>query len=597
MSRLRIKTICFICCAVMCVFPFVGGYEAYSAEMSDKALISVNIPISARRGNILDTNGRLIAYSEEVKSICLIPSLFYADEEVNDALSRLISIYIKAGGEFKFSLPIDKKTGEFTDEHMRPLILSAAGLDEGTGGSEALERLYDIFGVDTGLKYAYEVLSVRFLAHVSGEDMFTLFEDAKGDVLEAAEALSANEPFVYVDTSFTRRYAEYDGMTLCPHLIGLISSGSGVEYEYSKSLAGRRGSIKEKYSILGSSKSQKAYELIPPTDGGNITLTIDKDIQLTVQKLLKGAIEDSLCSAGAICVCDCKNGDILAIASAPGFDLNEAGENYEKLAADKASPLFDRSLFGLYRPGSTMKTITAFAALNEGLIDKDTFLWCGRYYPLGDTTFSCLYYHGFEDVTTALRDSCNVFFYKCSQALGVERLSTYQQAFGLGRGLDIGLQNAAGRVVTKQSIEDLGIVWSEGLLVQSGIGQSENAVTPLQMAQWAQIVANKGQLNTLGIIKGRDLTTQKLLDNDKAFELIHEGMKMAAENIWGEYSLSGLKYKAAIKTGTPENGHGYNSAVIGFYPADDPQVAFSIMLEDSESAYTLVRGLLEAVGA
>ncbi|MBR1383560.1 MAG: hypothetical protein IJ555_07110, partial [Ruminococcus sp.] len=136
--------------------------------------------------------------------------------------------------------------------------------------------------------------------------------------------------------------------------------------------------------------------------------------------------------------------------------------------------------------------------------------------------------------------------------------------------------------------------WSEGLLLQLAIGQSENAVTPIQMVQWAAMLANKGELIPVSVIKGKDYAPTKVYKNDAAFDEIKAGMIMAANNIWGEDSLASLPEKAAIKTGTPETGSGFDSTVIGFYPADDPEIAFSVVLEDSEQSKSLIKGIIEA---
>lgn len=596
LSVSRIHTSRFIASAILCIYPFIGGYQALGAVRNDDALISVSTPVYARRGNILDRNGLPLSSCREVRSIGLLPSLFYSDNDVNRAISKLLSKAAEEGTAPDISaFPIDKKTLAVKDLSKRQSLLSAAGLENGVSDSDIIERLYDIFGIGDDLDNAFEVAAVRYLSLASGGERYTLFENAGGELCRTASALAQKAPFIYIETNYERYYPEYDGMTLCPHMIGLISAGDGIEGVFDRQLRGRNGRTVSGFEVLSGSIALKSRDVTPAENGKDITLTIDKDIQQSAQLLLADAINDGRCTAGSVVVCDTRSGDILALASAPFFDLNRAGEEYEALSLDDTAPLFDRSRFGLYRPGSAMKTITAYAALDDKKINRDTFLWCGRYFPLGDTTFSCLGYHGFEDVKSALRDSCNVFFYKCAGMLGGEKLAKYQSDFGLGSEVGIELDNAGGRVVTKESIEALGMVYGEGLVVQSAIGQSENAVTPLQMVQWAQIIANRGRLNTLGLLADRKRESRQVFENAEGFEAVTEGMVMAADNIWGEYSLKGLEHQAAIKTGTPENGHGYNSAVIGFYPADEPQVAFAVMLEDSESAYTLVKALLKDI--
>lgn len=584
MSTSRSRTLAFIASAAMAVMPFVGLYIAASAEYDAGNNVTVSVPAVAKKGAVFDRDGELLAYDEERLSVCLLPSLFYSDEAVNSALVRLITADKKIAEGF--SLPVDKKGEAAGDKEALARLASAVGLEKAQP-EELLKRLYEVFGISKKSEYAYETACLRYNALMSADELFLLSSSPSQELKEQAEILAQSEPFVRVEKSFERIYSTSEKQPIAPHTL------QACESAFEKELSGISGVDKRVFRLYQGGYSLKENSPLDPTDGQDITLTIDKTLQLKAQSLLLGAIKGGKCTAGSLCVVSCKTGEILALASAPDFDLNTLRESYEKLSSDSAAPLFDRSLWGLYRPGSAMKTITALAALDTGAIDKDTFLWCGRWYPLGNTTFSCLYYHGYESVQTALRDSCNVFFYKCSQLIGIDTLAKYQQDMGLGKSVDIVLPNASGRVVTPESVSQLGIAWSEGLLLQSAIGQSETAVTPLQMAQWAQIIANKGSLNPLTISLDKKPKAQRIIKNDFAFEQIRQGMIMAADNIWGEDSLYSLPEKTAIKTGTPETGSGYNSTVIGFYPADKPEIAFSIVLENSENSKSLIRPLLE----
>ena len=564
----------------MAVMPFAGLYTAASAEFDEGNIVTVSIPQYAPAGALLDRKGRTLSYDKESVSVYLLPQLFYSDEAVNSALDKLISADKTLAK--RFALPVSKKGRQTRSDDELALMRTVTGLENGTP-EELLERLYEVFRIKKSADNAYPTACIRYAAFLSGEEMFLLSDSPSKELAEQAQAFG--EPFVRAESSFIRKYKKTDGQTAAPHLL--------TECEKALDISGGEGYEKLTYRLYDGAYTQRESAGIEPTAGGDIRLTLDRDLQLKAQSLIRQKTDEGKCTAGSVCVVSCKSGGILCAASAPDFDPNRLLKDYESLASDAGAPLFDRTFEGLYRPGSAMKTITAFAALDAKAIDGDTYLWCGRWFPLGDTTFSCLGYHGYESVQTALRDSCNVFFYKCSQLLGIDTLSAYQKAMGLGESVDIPLDNAAGRVVTPESVAELGIVWSEGLLLQSAIGQSETAVTPLQMAQWAQIIANGGSLKPLTLIAGQTYDKKRIVKNDYAFEQIKEGMELAAANIWGEASLSGLPEKAAIKTGTPETGRGYNSTVIGFYPADKPEIAFAVVLEDSESAYELVRPLLE----
>ena len=578
----RMKTLSLIASGTLAVMPFVGLYMAIGARYDDQTLVTVVSEEPARRGSILDRNGEVIAYDEELFEIVLLPSLFYENKEVNSAIERLF----EAGGKklkADTSLPVDKNGKITGNDEETELLKTTLGFDS-ADGDKLLKRLYGIFGIDKKSKYAYKTAAVRYHAHISGAQSYVLCKAEDDELLRAARALSESMPFIRGRSVFERKYAS----VAAPHII------LSTQEQLSERLSGEDGSRKEVYRVLSQSAQLDESAGKEVKNGEDITLTIDSGYQLKIQSILGSAVKDGKCKGGAICVADCRSGELLACASAPDFDISRYNKDYDELYADPSLPLFDRALSGLYRPGSAMKTITAFAALDKGVIDKDTSIWCGKWYPLGDTTFSCLYYHGFENVETALRDSCNVFFYKCSQMIGQNDLSSYQYGFGLGASVPCGLENESGRVVTPESVNELGIVWSEGLLLQSAIGQSENAVTPIQMVQWAAMLANKGELIPVSVIKGKDYAPTKVYKNDAAFDEIKAGMIMAANNIWGEDSLARLPEKPAIKSGTPETGSGFDSTVIGFYPADDPEIAFSVVLEDSEQSKSLIKGIIEA---
>ena len=582
MSCRRSRTLAFIAGAMMTAMPFVGLYTAASAEFDEGNIVTVNIPLSAKSGALLDRKGRPLSYDSESKTICLLPQLFYSDEVVDNALFCLIESDESIAESF--SLPVSAEGGQTGSDDEIKLMQTVTGLD-GAKPSELLDRLYDVFRIDKKAENAYAVLCIRYAALLCSDDMLVLCDSPSEKLSEQAQMISQSEPFVTVSSRFIRKYKKTSGQAAAPHIV--------TEYEQQHGSQGSDGYQKTSYRLYNGGIAKREQSGIDAQDGQDIRLTIDRDMQLKAQSLIKDMISQGRCTAGSVCVVSCKTGGVLSAASAPDFDPGRLAEDYDALSEDAAAPLFDRALMGLYRPGSAMKTITAIAALDAKAIDKDTYLWCGKWYPLGDTMFSCLGYHGYESVQTALRDSCNVYFYKASQMIGVDRLSAMQQAFGLGKSIDIPLENARGRVVTPGSVAELGIAWSEGLLLQSAIGQSETAVTPLQMAQWAQIIANDGCLKPLTLTDGDTKDKKRILKNDYAFAQVKEGMIMAADNIWGEASLSALPYKAAIKTGTPETGSGYNSTVIGFYPADKPEIAFSIVLENSECSYELVRPLLE----
>ena len=392
-------------------------------------------------------------------------------------------------------------------------------------------------------------------------------------------------------------------LAVCPHTLGTLSSDgraqSGIELAFDEVLSGTDG-------------HSDRFEDVPPIDGRDIYLTIDSRIQTAAENILRTAGEryrkgvdyaseaPYSASAGAIVMLDCKRGEVLAKASYPDYKLADYNKEYDRLAADSSLPLPDRASQGLYRPGSTLKTVTAAAALSCGAIKKDTRFWCGSTFRVGDTLFSCMNAHGSVDVRKAIDISCNIFFYRTALILGIDRLCGYEKRFGLGVQPEFELPTLPGQIASPENTAN----WGSGQLVQAAIGQSTTECTPLQMACQALTLANRGRRYSPTLIRSigsqnsaqaaKPVEPAEIIPDNGAFEIVKEGMVSSTAYTYGEYALSQLDKPAAIKTGTPQSPRGYDSAVIGFYPADDPEIAFAVMLEGGANAKHTVYELIKA---
>lgn len=387
------------------------------------------------------------------------------------------------------------------------------------------------------------------------------------------------------------------------HLVGTVSPGgdaqSGVELALDDKLSGRDGLISE-------DKER------PALNGADVYLTIDSRLQAAAERILETAAKNYAAgvdydtkapysgSAGAIVVLDCKNGEVLAMASYPDFDPESFSRDFDSLAADPASPLLDRACMGLYRPGSTMKTVTAMAALTESAIAPETRFYCSSSLNVAGQHFSCMNSHGYTDVRGALSVSCNIFFYQTALRLGIDGLLKYQRLFGYGTAPQFELPTAAGQLASSENVSP----WNDSHLVQAAIGQSAITCTPLQMALCALMLADKGRYYQPSLILGvgsrssvsrvlpRDAESR--LTSRAAFRLVTEGMTTSTQYTHGDFALSQLPEPCAIKTGTPQSPRGYDSTVIGFYPASDPKIAFAVMLEGGANAKHTVFELVSA---
>ena len=294
-----------------------------------------------------------------------------------------------------------------------------------------------------------------------------LKKDIGRDALAAIEVRKFDLPGVFVDVKPRRNYIEQN---TAAHLIGYLSeinpdelsSGDypgysvgdyigkfGVEKTFEPFLQGKRGGRQVEVNVVG--QVVRVLKTVDAQPGKNIYLTIDLNVQKTAEALLKG-------KAGAVAVMDPQTGQILALASSPSFDPNAfvggmSHDQWDALVSNPLRPLENKAIQGEYPPGSTFKIVTAIAGLEEGVIDKNTTFFCPGFYKYGNRVYRCWKHSGHGDVNVieALAQSCDVFFYQVGQKLGIDRLSMYAVACGLGSPTHINLEHeAAGLIPTSK---------------------------------------------------------------------------------------------------------------------------------------------------
>lgn len=416
---------------------------------------------------------------------------------------------------------------------------------------------------------------------------------------------------------------------------------TGVERALESELRGIRGT---RTITRGSDNLELSDEITKdPVAGNSVMLTLDLRLQQLVQDAVKYHIEylhsphysglkgipleeleENGCYSGAAVVLDVKTGGVLAMASWPTFDLNEYVNDYYSVYSADYTPLFNRALDGTYRPGSTFKTITATAGLYEGVITPSTVITCiGRYTYFSGYQPACEGIHGsvYNNVQNAIRDSCNVFFNETARRMGIDALARWSAMFGVGTDLNFELPMQTGQMTSIELYESLGLTWNPGDVIQAGIGQSETLLTPLHMAVQAMTLANKGVRYQPHIVKSvynYDFT-EKLYDYEPVIAEdfsgydgmedimieVREGMRKVP-GVWGT-NINGVNrgrpmdvvgvgnLNVALKTGTPQaSANVTNSAIVAYYPADDPEIAVGIMLERGDRAIYLAANILGA---
>ena len=300
-------------------------------------------------------------------------------------------------------------------------------------------------------------------------------------------------------------------------------------------------------------------------------------------------------STGAVVVEDCNNGEVLAAASYPSYDLNDYYEHYSELASQRLTPLYNRFALGTYAPGSTFKPMMAIASLEEGAITENTRFVCNKYMKVADHTFKCPHTHGSDDVREALKDSCNIFFYSCARRLGIEKMNMYGTMLGLGEKTGVEIPEAKGILAGPEYRKRFDMIWAPGDTVQAAIGQSDNLFSPLQLCNYCATIANGGTRYQMHFVKSRssnatDVVSQtginvvQTLDvSEKNLKIVQSGMRYVATD-GGPYRVfSKLDTKVACKTGTSTvivNGIKHNNGfLITYAPYENPEISVATAIE------------------
>lgn len=494
---------------------------------------------------------------------------------------------------------------------------------------KAIESLTGSKDVETQLAAFFAAASAGELPVMQGVGSEVLTSFYKADLVQSGAVRAA-----------ARGVRTWPNGTLLPHALGFtgpitaeqwptarrrglamdaVIGQSGLEAAYDDLLRGQDGRVLVNTGFDGAVR--RTVPLREAAPGATLVLTVDSALQKELQNALLSQIEvlrttkaagaGRECRAGAAVVVDVQTGGILAAASVPGFDLNRYRADYAALSADAAAPLLDRVCQGLYAPGSAFKPAVAAAALTAGIDPAATVNCTGRYGFYSGYQPGCLQYgHGGPvDLRTALEYSCNIFFYDVGRRLGVDVFSAMARQLGLATPTGVEITEAQGRL-TWSSDEN----YQAGLTLMAAIGQGNTAVTPLQLSAYAATLANCGQRPALhfadravNAATGETVwqyapTFTTVPGGEGVFGPIRDGMKRMARTT---RVLREAPVACAAKTGSPQladtlpgGGHYVNSVLIGYAPADDPQIAMAVVLEyggGGSNAAPILRAVLDAV--
>lgn len=458
--------------------------------------------------------------------------------------------------------------------------------------------------------------------------------DVNIDFISRVKELSI--PGVSIEATTTRQYHT----TYAAHLLGRVAAidpdewtsyyktadidGDGEPDYQMNDTVGKEGAERAFENYLRGSSGVRALErntsgkvvsetwLTDPKPGNNVVLTIDLDLQGTVEDVLANSIPKLASKEvqGAACVIlDVNNGDVLASASYPTFSLAAYGQDIAKNGSDPLRPLFNRALLGTYPPGSTFKMVTAIAGLEEGIITPSTkILDKGAYTYYPGTPPKCWIYrqhgttHGLVNVSEAIKVSCNYFFFDVGRRLGIDRLVDYATRFGLGQKTGIELTERSGVMASREYTESLGQKWYDGNTLSVAIGQENSAFTPIQLANYIATLVNGGtrySTHLLKEVKASDFTSveysyqpQVLSTIDiqpKNLEAVKAGMLALTSDGSVSRYFQNLGVKVGAKTGSAQISAQTesNAVFVCFAPYDKPEIAMAIVVEHGGSGSEL----------
>ncbi len=490
---------------------------------------------------------------------------------------------------------------------------------------ESLERLSAIISIDDNQR-------ARILREIQRKRKFmpvVVAENLPWEDFARINLQSPELPGILVDIGETR---DYNYGSFFTHIIGYVGAVSekelseddpllelpgfrigkqGIEKIYDLDLRGKAGDTSVEVNAYG--RVIRELHRREGQPGDDIVLTIDAELQKAVTQRVKD-------ESAAVVVMDVRSGEVLALVSNPSYDPNPfnvgiSSKEWQALNNNKLKPLLNKTISGVYPPGSTFKMVVGLAGLEAGAITADTRISCPGHYDFGDNRFHCWRPggHGSMTVHTAIEESCDVFFYEVARRIGPDRIADMARRFGLGEQTGIDLANekpgvAPTRAWKKQALKK---PWYEGETINVGIGQGYVLVTPLQLAVMTSRLATNKQIKPRLVVpddapaEGVQQVSAKAggqLVNPAFIKIVQDGMKAVTGGPRGtafKYRLPAPTPNMAGKTGTAqvrritmkerenkrrkeedlpweERHHGW---FVAYVPVDEPRYAVSVLVE------------------
>ena len=625
------------------IFLQLVNSDSFKAQATNTT--DYNFTVTAARGDIVDSAGRRIAASTTSYNVVL-SKLLMGDEDLDAMLQRIVELLEAHGEKWNDSLLIGEpdaaghysftaQADSTSNQKALAAMKDSLGLQQYATADDVMEKLVEDYKLESYPLHWQRVLGgIHYEMQqqaFSNVNNFVMAENVSEVTVATIKENSLTMPGVEIVETSTRSYDEGD---IIPHVLGRVGKITAEKWKVTDENGQTTYPLREKgynmNDMIGVSGLEAVYEdelrgkdgvetitrssdgvivgtamTTVPEPGHTVQLTIDSAFQQAVDKALAKNIEminstynsssSAKAAAGAVVVISTKDGSVLAASNYPSYDQNLFATQYSQYSSDPGLPLLNRALQGLYTPGSTFKPAVAVAALDSGIINRFSTVYCNGVYTYYDDYRPKCTRHGHSgniDVITAIKWSCNIFFYDVGRRLTSDVYDAYAYKLGLGQRTGVEVNEALGRL-TKKTDKN----YTSSLDIQAAIGQGNTVVSPIQLATYAATLANNGVRYRTHFVKAiLDTNTGEVLSetqpevmdiiegNGNTFELVRQGMKQVPSTISGK--ISSYPIAIACKTGTPQRSETYasgkhylNAMMIAYLPADDPEIAIGITVE------------------
>ena len=609
--------------------------------------------LKADRGSIKDSSGTMLATVDAQYSIVLYKTKVN-NETLNTTILKLLNILSTNSDSYVDNFLIDVNPYRFKleEEESQKKWKKANNINEDATAEEAFnyfKNKYDI--TSDNVEDIRKILAIRYEISYKGYSSTKSIEIASNISRQSLEQIKErNAEFSGVEVVETP-VRVYPLKTTASHILGRIGriesselegnediynqndiiGKSGIEYVFEKYLKGTDGVKQIDMNVDGTITDE--YVSKEAVSGSDVILTIDSKLQAVTEQALADNInkianhgfsqENNPADAGAAVVLNVKTGEVIAMASYPDYDpssfVNGIDTNtWNYYINGDTKPLENKAISAMYSPGSTYKMVTALAGLETGTITPKTKINDTGVFRKYNSSWKCWnrYGHGYLNVSQAIEHSCNYFFYDLGDRLGIDNLAKYSYYLGLGHKTGIELKGEIDGVLASNEIaKQENRVWNPGETISAAIGQSYNTFTPLQMAKYVAMIANRGKNLDVTIVKsiinpdGSEVSrdeyesyvneklglqqenVEEMSFKEENIEAILEGMRgVTSESGGTAYStFKNFNIEVGGKTGSAQTGvQGKTNAwFVGFAPFDDPEIAIVVFVRNGgHGSYT-----------